>query len=345
MRFWPFGKEEEAAAEIEYVSRVVAAKAKDDVLVRAKLHLVFESPVPEQHAERIAEAAQANLRLHFEASMSADLLGEEARAGAIVIGALGASERVRSADVVAIHVVGGSEPPRRARMPSAPFLAPAASGPKTRRPSSTQMLAVRDSRLIPAGVTAEGAGLALVPLFKDAATRMLVGVLRMYDLIIVRGVSAAGGEDDLAEVVPVSSVAPGLFELERRPELGRWEDALGTDPLGALRAEAQAIVCFCFWHGLQETEVEPAVGQAVLESAARSAFPQSESLELSVAYQRGREAPAGLLAVRALAALSRSEADLPAEEFHAALTSLLATIQADFTFAAEQVKIGRIRLA
>lgn len=207
------------------------------------------------------------------------------------------------------------------------------------------MLAVRDSRLIPAGVTAEGAGLALVPLFKDAATRMLVGVLRMYDLIIVRGVSAAGGEDDLAEVVPVSSVAPGLFELERRPELGRWEDALGTDPLGALRAEAQAIVCFCFWHGLQETEVEPAVGQAVLESAARSAFPQSESLELSVAYQRGREAPAGLLAVRALAALSRSEADLPAEEFHAALTSLLATIQADFTFAAEQVKIGRIRLA
>ena len=167
----------------------------------------------------------------------------------------------------------------------------------------------------------------------------------MYDLIIVRGVSAGGGEDDLAEVVPVSSVAPGLFELERRPELGRWEDALGTDPLAALRAEAQAIVCFCFWHGLQETEVEPAVGQAVLESAARSAFPQSESLELSAAYQTGREAPAGLLAVRALAVLSRSKADLPVEEFHAALTSLLATIQTDFTFAAEQVKIGRTRLA
>jgi hypothetical protein len=344
MRFWPFGKDEEAPAEIEYVSRVVAAKAKDGAVVRAKLHLVFESPVPEQHAERIVEAAQTNLRLHFEASASADLLGEEARAGAIVIGALGASERVRSADVVAIHVVGGSEPPRRARMPSAPFLAPAGAGPQTRRPSSTQMLAVRDSRLIPAGVTAEGAGLALVPLFKDAAIRMLVGVLRMYDLIIVRGVSAAGGENDLAEVVPVSSVAPGLFEFERRPELSRWEDVLGTNPLAALRAEAQALVCFCLWHGLQETEVEKALGQAVLESAARAAFPQSDALDLSAAYQAGREAPAGLLAVRALVVLSPSKTDLPAEEFQAALSSLLATIQADFTFAAEQVKIGRIRL-
>lgn len=224
-------------------------------------------------------------------------------------------------------------------MPSSPGFAP----PKTRRPSSTQMLAVRDARLIPAGATIEEAGAALQPLLKDASIRVLLGVLRAYDLTEVLAVSSS--EDDLADIVPQSSVAPGRFELERRPEIVRWEARLGTELMASLRDEANALVCAFFRSSMVEVGVGEELARGVLNAAARSAFPEGSPVIDGEVYSSEGEI-AGLVAVRTLAILTLGKAAKEAghASYELAITSLVASLRADFTFAAEQVKLSRLRM-
>lgn len=340
MKFWPFGKDEEEST-VEYVSRVVTANATDGAEVRAKLNLVFVEPIPEARGESTAAAASGILQKYFEAGTSSLLLGTERDAASSVMGALPASGHVRSVDVVAIHVVGEAAPEGpRSRMPSSHSI----SAPKPRRQSSSQMLAVRESRLITPGSTIEEAGASLQALLRDASIRVLLGVLRAYELTEVLAVSSS--EEDLADIVPQSTVAPGRFELERRPEIVRWEQRLGVELVSSLRDESQALVCAFFRASMAEVGVGDELARGVLEAGARSAFPEAPPAVDGLQAIGSEGEIASSVATRTLAILTQGKAAKVAEHasYELAITSLVASLRADFTFAAEQVKLSRLRM-
>jgi hypothetical protein len=336
MRFWPFGKEE--TQDVEYVSRVVTVHSADGAEVRAKLNLVFSEPVPEDGANTTAEATALSLKELMAARSARELVDAEEALAAQLLRGSAAAGSLRTIEVVALHIVGGDgDGARRARMPSVPSLT---NAPKSRRPSSSQMLAVRDSRLVPPGATASDAGVALAPLLKDASTRVLTGVLRAYDLVVVRQVDLSGS-DDVGDLVPLSTVAPGRFELDRKAELARWETTLGAAAVESLRSEAHTLVCFLLGRSLERAAVDERVRTVLVEVASRAAFPGEALLEEAPPYD-SIDDPAPMVAVRALAILTQGS-ETPTEPFANALAPVLGSVAADFAFTSEQVKLSHLR--
>jgi len=344
MRFWPFGKEKEAEADaVEFGSRVVTGAAKDGRQARAKLTATFSSPLSQEEADRVMNQACGTLRAAFESARSADeLVGAEAELAGRVIEGLTST---RSVDLVALHIVGESAsegPPPMRR----PFSEPPSAGARShtpaasRRASSSQMLAVRDSRLIPEGATPEACAAAIVPLLRDAATRVLVGILRAYDLLVVRAIDVGKtSADDFGELVPVSQAAPGRFADERRSELSRWDEKLGAAKLTQLRNESSAVVCFFLHVSLERAGVTTNTAVTLLEAAAQLAFPDEGAVAAMPRYF-GSPDPAEALASRALDALATSRNTLAS--FALAMTPVLASLQEDFMFTATQIKLSGI---
>lgn len=333
MRFWPFGKEE--TRDVEYVSRVVTAPSADGAEVRGKLNLLFSEPVPEDGANTAADATALSLKELISARRAADLVGAEGELAVLLLRGSTAAGALRTVEVVALHVVGADlESPRRARMPSL------STAPKSRRPSASQMLAVRDARLVAPGATTDEAGAALAPLLKDASIRALTGVLRAYDLVVLRKVDLSGGED-IGELVPVSTVAPGRFDLDRKAELARWEGSVGAGPVASLRGEAHALVCFMLDRSLRRAAVEDRVRIPLVSAASGAAFPGESLLDLPP--YGPVEDPAPMVAVRVLATLTEGSKAPPAELLATALAPVLASIAADFDFTSGQLKLSQLR--
>jgi hypothetical protein len=199
------------------------------------------------------------------------------------------------------------------------------------------MLAVRDGRLIPYGANAQTAANAIVPLLRDASTRVLVGLLRACDLVIVRGVVLdAASADDLGDLVPVSTVALGRFAEERREELVRWEEKLGRDVLDVLRTQSSAIVCFFLHTSLERAGVDRKTATALLEMAARSAFTEEAALAAMPHYFAVSGDPTDALAVKTIDAVGAEHEVL--SSFTVVLTPVLASLQEDFAFTSDQIK-------
>lgn len=337
MRFWPFGKDE--TRDVEYVSRVVTAQSADGAEVRAKLNLLYTEPVPEDGANTAADATALALKELMAARRAADLVGAEDDLASHLLHGSAAAGALRTVEVVALHVVGADlEGGRRARMPSVPSLSTA---PKSRRPSASQMLAVRDSRLVPPGATAADAGVALAPLLKDASTRVLTGVLRAYDLVVLRQVDLAAGED-VGDLVPVSTVAPGRFDLDRKAELARWESSIGAGPIASLRSESHALVCFMLEQSLERAAVDDRVRRPLVEAASRAAFPGESLLDELPTYDTVED-PAPMVAVRVLAILTEGSDAPPTQPLAAALGPVLGSVATDFEFTSGQVKLSHLR--
>jgi hypothetical protein len=237
-----------------------------------------------------------------------------------------------------------AEPPVSRHPPSAAQGSGADSRPPTappRRSSSSQMLAVRDSRLIPEGASVAVAAHALVPLLRDAATRVLIGALRACDLVIFRGVRLdKSASDDLADLVPLSTAAPGRFADERRSELSRWDERLGKEKLDALRTEASAIVCYFLHTSLGQNGVEMKTSTALLEEAARRAFPEEGPLASLPHYLGSSQDPTDALASKVLSLLE--EAGDALSSLTVMLAPVLASLQEDFAFTSRQIKISGV---
>lgn len=344
MRFWPFGKDNDENAEgIDFGSRVVTGAARDGRQVRAKVTAAFKSPLSQEAADQTMDRCAGLLREAFESATTADeLAGAEGDLAQRVNEQLA---DVRSIDIVALHIVGESSdaPPTRR-----PFSEPPRTNasnrsqtpPATRRSSSSQMLAVRDSRLIPEGATAEACAAAIVPLLRDAGTRVLVGILRAYDLLVVREIKVdKTTADDFGELVPTSQAAPGRFADERREELARWEDKLGPAKLTQLRNDASAVVCFFLHVALERVGLSTGTAVTLLEAGAQLAFPDEGAVAAMPRYF-GAPDPADALASRALEAFESNRAVLAG--FALAMTPVLASLQEDFAFTAQQIKLSGI---
>lgn len=350
MGFWPFrwGKDEkDAPSPVEYASSVVAETTSDGALVRAKLTAHFVAPLPPEDARALLAHCERFFRDHVAKQPSyAGLLGEEGP----VAEAIGASltspdkERLRSLEVLAIHVVG--EPPAGARSPepaqrphragSNPFIA---GHEEHRRQSSGQMLAVRSERLIPTLATREMVAGKLAPLLRDEATKLLIAVLRAYDLLVVRDLSPADAEAAAEALVPTSAAPLGHFAESRAEELYRWEAALGDDALRKLRDEVAVTVTYLLQAALSEAGVDLAIATDLLGKVTEKAF----STEAAPLPQLGRYLVDHRAAFELASVVRNVVPDARLDRVEGMVAPVLASLREDLLLVAEQIKSSVIK--
>jgi hypothetical protein len=139
------------------------------------------------------------------------------------------------------------------------------------------MLAVRADRLVPARANPEVIGRALGPLMRDEATKLLIAVLRSYDLLVIKRISIDDAPDLIEALSPASTAPLGHFAESRAEELARWENALGLLKLDALRAETATIACALLHKSLEHSQVPTATATTILEKTATTAFEEEVS--------------------------------------------------------------------
>lgn len=223
----------------------------------------------------------------------------------------------------------------RAPMDSAPA---SVAMPTSRRASSSQMLSVRGAPLVPTGATAEHAGKALAPLLRDAGTKLILGVLRAYDLFAVRKMALNESDTEIIEaMVPVSSAPLGFFWESRSDEFQRWTETLGEASFDALRAETEAASVYLFYQSLEHARVETTALNVVLERSSEGAFSDGKAALAKLGrYLHPAEGTAvAELAASIVRALGH-RSDLGRLDL--VLTPLLAALQDDLSIAATQVR-------
>jgi hypothetical protein len=206
------------------------------------------------------------------------------------------------------------------------------------RKSSGQMLAARGDRLVPVGATPEGAGKALVPLMRDASTKLALGILRAYDLLVVRQVPLDEGETAMAEaIVPVSSAPLGFFAESRIEELVRWQSMLGEDRYVALTIEATTMLAYLFYEALRSVQIDQGTITTVVERMSEGAFPDRKgSISQLGRYLLSSERTA---AAELTAGVIRAVGhDSELKRLDVILMPLLASLQDDVAIAAAQVR-------
>jgi hypothetical protein len=238
--------------------------------------------------------------------------------------------------------LGSVPPPSMAsRIATRPFpyeidSAPA-SVPQSRKPSG-QMLIARGERLVPHDATPESAADALVPLMRDATTKLALGILRAYDLTVVRNVELDPGDSAMAEaIIPISSAPLGFFAESRRDELQRWETALGAEAYGGLDSECATMIAFLFYDALRHVGIDTPTIAAVVERMSERAFPdRSVAIAKLGRYLHPVEGTAANeLANGVVRAVGHADA---LRRLDAMLTPLLASLQDDVAIAAAQVR-------
>jgi hypothetical protein len=202
------------------------------------------------------------------------------------------------------------------------------------------MLIARGARLIPFGATAEAAGKGLVPLMRDAATKLELGILRAYDLVVVRKAVIDETDGAFAEaMVPVSTAPLGFFAESRSDELSRWEKTLGDEPYKELETEACRMVAFLLYEALRHVEVEQPTITTVLERMSEGAFPAGKGAVASLGrYLHPTDGTAMSELAKGIVKAVGHASEL--KGIGEMLTPLIASIQDDLAIAAAQVRSG-----
>lgn len=366
--------------EVEFSSRVLTSPLSSGALVRGKLMVHFHETIPLSRAERTMELLKRMIEedVAKRATLDELLTAQTAILAAAIERLPDAAPRPRTIEIVALHALddtagratpsslppaampAGLRPPEPAVEPTPPpsrLMTPrpapvvgrppmdsspaSIAPPMTRRPSG-QMLSVRGGPLVPNGATAENAGKALAPLLRDAATKLMLGVLRAYDLFAVRKMALNESDTEIIEaMVPVSTAPLGFFWESRSDEFQRWTEALGDEKFAALRAEAEAAASYLFYQSLEHARVDQTALNVVLERSAENAFAEGKSALAKLGrYLHPAEGSsvAELTAsiVRALGRTAEQRAELGRLDL--VLTPLLAALQDDLSIAAAQVR-------
>ncbi|MDI1476708.1 hypothetical protein [Polyangium sp. y55x31] len=150
---------------------------------------------------------------------------------------------------------------------------PRSSSPPTRRGTLGRMRAIMPGMMLAPGAPPEAIGQALAPFVRDCAGRILVGFLRGYDLVAMRGLALEEGSAEmLAALVPVSDAPLGGYEASRTAELARWQAAFGEAVFQRVRRESQVASIYLAHMALGRLGVPPSIGLPILQEAAPSAF-------------------------------------------------------------------------
>jgi hypothetical protein len=140
------------------------------------------------------------------------------------------------------------------------------------------MRALTASMVLPVGSPPHAIGASISPVVRESSMRLLIGFLRIYDLIEVRGVTLEEGSQDLLGAVSTLLEPPqGEHETSRAAEIARWQGILGTDTVEMLRREAAVAGAYQLYTALLHLEVPQNISIEVLDECCAKAFPGERS--------------------------------------------------------------------
>ncbi len=143
----------------------------------------------------------------------------------------------------------------------------------TKRPTMSRFRAVPPAMALPPGSPPQAIARVLGPFMSDCAARVLVGFLRAYDLLVLRGLALEEGSAEmLAAVVPVSDAPVGGYEASRTAELTRWQNSFGSATFQRLRRECQVIAVFFAHKSLNQQDIPQNITFEILQEATPLAF-------------------------------------------------------------------------
>jgi hypothetical protein len=149
----------------------------------------------------------------------------------------------------------------------------ARSGMSSKRPTMSRIRAISPAMVLPPGSPPQAIGRVLAPFISDCATRILVGFLRAYDLLVLRGLALEEGSAEmLAAVVPISDAPLGGYEASRTAELTRWQNSFGPATFQRLRRECQVVAVFFGHTSLMQRDIPQNITFEILQEATPLAF-------------------------------------------------------------------------
>lgn len=137
----------------------------------------------------------------------------------------------------------------------------------------SRIRAMSPAMVLPPGSPPQAIGRVLAPFISDCAARILIGFLRAYDLLVLRGLALEEGSAEmLAAVVPVSDAPLGGYEASRTAELTRWQNSFGQATFQRLRRECQVVAIFFAHTSLVHKDIPQNITFEILQEAAPIAF-------------------------------------------------------------------------
>jgi len=199
------------------------------------------------------------------------------------------------------------------------------------------MRAISPAMVLPPGSPPQAIARVLAPFISDCAGRVLVGFLRAYDLLVLRGLSLDDGSAEmLAAVVPVSDAPLGGYEASRTAELTRWQNSFGHGTFQRLRRECQVVAVFFAHTSLMHQDIPQNITLEILQEATPLAFAGEGSVLL------GMSRWLTLKEDEVLPALCAHLTDLVGhgnpQELAAALRRLVASVSEDLALASTLAK-------
>jgi len=168
-------------------------------------------------------------------------------------------------------------------VPSTQSQPPSRGAISSKRPTMSRFRAMSPAMVLPPGSPPQAIARVLAPFISDCAARILVGFLRAYDLLVLRGLALEEGSAEmLAAVVPVSDAQLGGYEASRTPELTRWQNSFGQATFQRLRRECQVVAVF-FAHGsLLQRDIPQNITLEILQEATPLAFVGDSNVLLGI---------------------------------------------------------------
>ncbi|MDI1447025.1 hypothetical protein [Polyangium sp. 6x1] len=207
------------------------------------------------------------------------------------------------------------------------------SSPPTRRGTLGRMRAIMPGMMLAPGAPPEAIGQGLAPFVRDCAGRILVGFLRGYDLLALRGLALEEGSAEmLAALVPVSDAPLGGYEASRTAELARWQNAFGEAVFQRVRRESQVAAIYLAHMALGRLGVPPSVGLPILQEAAPAAFAGERGTVLEMARYVSTPAESFVPALCQNLVEIVGHGDAP--QLAAALAPLVTSVEEDMAIAA-----------
>ncbi len=229
-----------------------------------------------------------------------------------------------------------SAPPTSA-VPSTQSNPPSRAAVSSKRPTMSRIRAMSPAMVLPPGSPPQAIGRVLAPFISDCAARILIGFLRAYDLLVLRGLALEEGSAEmLAAVVPVSDAPLGGYEASRTAELTRWQNSFGQATFQRLRRECQVAAVFFAHTSLVHKDIPQNITFEILQEAAPLAFVGESNVLL------GMSRWLKLQEHELLAALCSHLTDLVghgnAKDLATALQLLIASVNEDLVLASSLAK-------
>jgi hypothetical protein len=207
----------------------------------------------------------------------------------------------------------------------------------SKRPTMSRFRAMSPAMVLPPGSPPHAIARMLSPFLSDCAARILVGFLRAYDLLVLRGLALEEGSAEmLAAVVPVSDAPLGGYEASRTAELTRWQNSFGQATFSRLRRECQVAAVFFAHASLLKRDILQNITLEILQEATPLAFAGDSNVLLGISrwIQLGDD--------EVLPALCAHLTDLVGhgnpQELATALRLLIASVNEDLVLASTMAK-------